>query len=162
MTFSTSKFHEIVPMRPSFDSGDRAWAFASACSFVMPCFIDCATSCLLCICAATTGFAMVCASAPFGICGALCNFLTSASIWPLYGCSESVWPAGAFRTIWPLTCLSAALASGKSSFCISAALSDGMPGMVNSLDIGLLLAAAKPPTARIAMSQPTRKNGHFL
>ena len=71
-----------------------------------------------------------------------------------------MWPSGAATTTLTLASSNASSASGNSSCWRSAASSDGMPGIVNSSDIGLENAAATLPSTTAKISQPAMKSGH--
>ena len=154
---STSNWKDIVPTRPSSDSGSSARAFASASAFGVPSLTAWSTIVFSWSGAAVAGLA---SGASAGTCGPSVRSATRASTAFEYVGSARVCPSGAATTTVTVAWSKASWDSGKSSAWRSAAFSDGMPGMENASVIGLDIVAATAPTASMATSQPARKKGH--
>ena len=160
-TVSTSKFHVIVPTRPSSVSGESAAASALAASTSPPDFFAAPTTCARCAGAASTGLtgAGSVGSLPSGIWGSAARSATSASTCLRFCGSESFSPFGAATTTLTEAWSKASVAFGKSSACRSAARSEGMPGIEKESLIGFDMVAATVPTPAIAISQAARNSG---
>ena len=160
-TVSTSKFQLIVPTRPSWESGDSAWAFAFAVAASPP---DCWTALIICFCwaaAASTGLAGagLAWSLPSGICGSAESSLTRLSTAALCWLSASCSPFGAATTTFTEAWSKASAEPGNSSDWRAAARSDGMPGIENASLIGLDSVPATVATPIMATSHAAMNIG---
>ena len=156
-TVSTSYSKPMMPTRPSEDSGLSAAAFALAMLGGVPlCRAD-PSICWRCESAASTGLAMGALSATWG---RPRRSATRESTALAYVGSSRVCGSGAATTTFTVAWSKASTEPGNSSVCMSAAFSDGMPGMENESVIGLDMVAAKVPTASIATIQPAMNSGH--
>ncbi len=162
----SSKVKEIVPMRPSSDSGvaEAIWATAAASAATRsngwPAAVawDSASSML----------AVTWASRPAAPSTGLTTSSTTVSSEPrsvtrvftasAYGSSASVSPSGAATTI-VADGASTAAESGNSSCWSSAVSTDSTPGIEKVFDIGLDSSPAPAPRVTRAMTHAARKIG---